>query len=121
DLATGLAVGDPEHGGEALVDAPVVGLVAAALEFLALLRVQMNRLHDVPTWADNSPRRRAFAAAFRWPLEAAVGLRGHNLLQVAPPAVELALCRFGAVFAEPRIRCRARRTVMPGTAPVRPG
>jgi hypothetical protein len=50
-----------------------VGLVAAALEFLALLRVQMNRLHDVPTWADARPPRRALAAAFRWPLEAAFG------------------------------------------------
>jgi hypothetical protein len=31
DLATGVAVGDPEHGGEALVQAPIVGLVAALL------------------------------------------------------------------------------------------
>ena len=71
DLATGLAVGDPEHGGETLVDALVGRLMAAALEFLALLRVQTNRLHDVPTWADAGPPMRAFAAAFRWPLEAA--------------------------------------------------
>ena len=31
DLATGLAVSDPEHGGEALVQALVAGLVAAPL------------------------------------------------------------------------------------------
>jgi hypothetical protein len=45
DLATGLAVGDPKHRGEAFIDAPVVRLVVAALEFLALLRVKVNRLH----------------------------------------------------------------------------
>ena len=55
DLATGLAVGDPEHGGEALVDAFVVGLVAAALEFLPLLRVELNRLHRAPSRAGLGP------------------------------------------------------------------
>src|SRR5262249_39019372 len=55
DFVTGHAVDGSEHRGEALVDGPVVGLVAAALEFLALLRGQMNRLHDVPTWAGAGP------------------------------------------------------------------
>ena len=55
DLETGLAVGDPEHGGEALVEALVVRLVAAALEFLSLLRVEVNRLHRPPSWAGLGP------------------------------------------------------------------
>jgi hypothetical protein len=41
-LEPGLAAGDPEHGGETLEDALVVRLVAAALEFLALLWAEMN-------------------------------------------------------------------------------
>src|SRR5262245_36589847 len=64
NLESGLAVGDPEHGGEAFVEALVVRLVAAALEFLALLRVEENRLHLAPSWADPGPPRRATAAAF---------------------------------------------------------
>jgi hypothetical protein len=55
DLATGLAVGDPEHGGEALEDTLVVGLVAAALEFLALLQVEGNWLHRSRAWAGLGP------------------------------------------------------------------
>ena len=50
DLATGLAVGDPEHGGKAFVQALVAGFVAAPLEFLALLRVELNWLHRAPSW-----------------------------------------------------------------------
>jgi hypothetical protein len=49
DLGTGLAVGHPEHGGEALVQALVLRLVAAALEVLALLRVEVNGLHRSPS------------------------------------------------------------------------
>src|SRR5262249_46480967 len=45
DLGTGLAVGHPEHGREALVEALVVRLVTATFEFSPLLRVEMNRLH----------------------------------------------------------------------------
>jgi hypothetical protein len=37
DLLTGLARGDGQDGGEALVDAPVEGLLAAAFDLLALL------------------------------------------------------------------------------------
>jgi hypothetical protein len=36
-LETGLAVGDPEHGGEALVEALVGRLVAAAFDFSSVL------------------------------------------------------------------------------------
>jgi hypothetical protein len=49
DLATGPAVGHLEHGGEALVVPLVMRLVAAALEFSPLLRVEMNRLHRAPS------------------------------------------------------------------------
>jgi hypothetical protein len=55
DLATGLAVSHPEHGREALVDAGVGGLVAAALEFLPLLRVKLYRLHRSPLRTDLGP------------------------------------------------------------------
>lgn len=47
DLDTSLALGNPEHGGEAFIDALVARLVAA-LEFLALLGAKMNRLHRAP-------------------------------------------------------------------------
>ena len=40
-----LRAGNPKHGGEALVEAFVVGVVPAALEFVSLLRVELNRLH----------------------------------------------------------------------------
>jgi hypothetical protein len=53
DLTTGLAAGDPEHGREALVEALVVGLVAAALEFLPLLSVKLYRLHRSPLRTDS--------------------------------------------------------------------
>jgi hypothetical protein len=49
DLGAGLAVGNPEHGGEALVQALVTRLVAAALEVLALLQVEVNWLHRSPS------------------------------------------------------------------------
>lgn len=52
DLETGLAVGDPESGREVLVEALVVGLVAAAVDFLSLLPVELNRLPWAPSWAD---------------------------------------------------------------------
>jgi hypothetical protein len=55
DLTTDLAVGDPEHGQEALVDALVVGLVAAALEFLPLLPGKQYRLHRSPLQTDLDP------------------------------------------------------------------
>src|SRR5262249_52026560 len=55
DLGTGLAVGDPEHGGEAFIDALVTRLVAAALEVLALLRVEVNWLHRSPSCAALGP------------------------------------------------------------------
>jgi hypothetical protein len=55
DLEPGLAIGDPEQGRETLVDALVVGRVAAALEFLALPRVEVCRLHRAPCWADLGP------------------------------------------------------------------
>jgi hypothetical protein len=74
-LEPGLAAGHPEHRGEALVEALVVGLAAAALEFLALLWAEMNQLHDVPTWADAGPPKRAFAAAFGWPFGGGVRTR----------------------------------------------
>src|SRR5262245_37265391 len=48
DLESGLAVGNPKHGGEAFVEALVLGLATAALEFLALLPVEVNRLHRSP-------------------------------------------------------------------------
>jgi hypothetical protein len=66
DLDAGLAGGDPEHGREAFVDAPVVGLVAAAFDFLRLFPVKVNRLHLAPSWASPSPPRRAITVAFLW-------------------------------------------------------
>src|SRR5205814_8779329 len=56
DLETGLAIGNPKHGREALVEPPVVGMVAASLEFSPLLRVEMNRLHRAPSRAGRCPR-----------------------------------------------------------------
>jgi hypothetical protein len=49
DLGTGFAVGDPEHGREALVQALVVGRVAAALDFSPLLWVERSGLHRAPS------------------------------------------------------------------------
>jgi hypothetical protein len=55
DLETSLAVGHPEHGGEAFVQALVVRLVAAAFEFSPLLRAEVNRLHRASLRADFGP------------------------------------------------------------------
>src|SRR5262245_63397646 len=55
NLETGLAVGNPEHGGEAFVEALVLGLATAALEFLALLPVEVKRLHRAPFRAGPGP------------------------------------------------------------------
>jgi hypothetical protein len=55
DLTTGPAVGHPEHGREALADALVGRLVAAALEFLPLLSVKLYRLHRSPLRIDFGP------------------------------------------------------------------
>src|SRR5262249_20581286 len=56
DLETGLAIGDPKHGAEALIEALVVSLVTAPLEFLALLPVEVNRLHGAPLRSSASIR-----------------------------------------------------------------
>jgi hypothetical protein len=55
DLATSLAVGHPEHGGEAFIDALVVGLAVAAFEVLPLLRVERNRFDRAPSRAGLGP------------------------------------------------------------------
>jgi hypothetical protein len=64
DLKAGLARGDPEDGREPLVDAPVVSLVATAFDGFALLRIEVNQLHRMPSRVDPRLLWRATAAAF---------------------------------------------------------
>ena len=64
DVKAVFAGDDPEHRREAFVDAPVVGLVAAAFDFLRLFSVKVNQLHLAPSWAGPAPPRRPIRVAF---------------------------------------------------------
>src|SRR5262249_52439234 len=74
DVKAVFAGDDPEHGREAFVDAPVVGLVAAAFDFLRLFSVKVNQLHLAPSWAGPGPPRHAITVAFLRELSAVLWL-----------------------------------------------